>query len=241
MAETAAIRQNWRPKGRYRDGKENYLSVRVTELENGLTVASDTMPGVGTVTLGAWVNAGTRHESAAVNGIAHLLEHMAFKGTKRRSAFQIAQEIEAVGGYLNAYTGREVTAYYAKVLSEDLALGLDIIGDILQHPVFVLQEIGQAHDTPDDIVFDHFQWAAYPDQPLGRPVLGEAETVKGLSRANLLDYLGSNYAPSRLVVAAAGAVEHDALVSLVRGTFDSLSNGQEAPVSQRRWPQRVSA
>lgn len=222
------------------------MSVRVTELKNGLTVASDTMPGLGTVTLGAWVNAGTRHETAGVNGIAHLLEHMAFKGTKRRSAFQIAQEIEAVGGYLNAYTGREVTAYYAKVLSEDLALGLDIIGDILQHPVFeeselelerdvVLQEIGQAHDTPDDIVFDHFQWAAYPDQPLGRPVLGEARTVKCLSRANLLDYLGSNYAPGRLVIAAAGAIEHDALVQLVQKTFDSLSAGRETVVAPAKY------
>ena len=210
------------------------MTVSVSQLSNGLIVASDTMPDVETVSMGTWISAGTRHEAAAVNGIAHLLEHMAFKGTERRSAYQIAAEIEAVGGYLNAYTTREATAYYAKVLAGDLGLALDIVGDILQHPLFdegeltrernvVLQEIGQAHDTPDDIIFDHFQKAAYPDQPLGRPVLGEAEIVCDLHRQDLFDYMDRNYGPRRMVVTAAGAVEHTAFIGLVERTFDGLT------------------
>ena len=164
------------------------MTVAVTKLENGLTVATDRMESVETVSIGVWANVGTRDEPAEVNGVSHMLEHMAFKGTERRSARAIAEEIEAVGGHLNAYTAREQTCYYAKMLAGDLPLALDIVADILQHSTFdadelareravVLQEIGQAEDTPDDIVFDHFQWAAYPDQPMGRPVLGKAEIV----------------------------------------------------------------
>src|SRR5882672_8072920 len=142
--------------------------IRVTRLANGFTIASDRMESVETVSLGVWADVGTRHEPAEINGVAHLLEHMAFKGTERRSAQAIAEEIEAVGGHLNAYTSREQTAYYAKVLAEDTPLAVDILADILQHSVFdaaeldrertvILQEIGQAIDTPDDIIFDLFQ------------------------------------------------------------------------------------
>ncbi|GAB4238029.1 MAG: pitrilysin family protein [Kiloniellaceae bacterium] len=205
-------------------------SVRVTRLPTGLTVATDSMPGVATVSLGAWVGAGTRHETPEVNGIAHLLEHMAFKGTERRSAQDIAVEIENVGGHLNAYTSRENTAFYAKVLSEDAPLALDIIADILQHSTFledelereravVLQEIGQAYDTPDDIVFDHFQETAYPGQALGRPVLGESHTVSALQRHSLWDYMHGHYGPQQTVVAAAGDIEHDRFVALVAEAF----------------------
>ena len=152
------------------------------------------MPHVETVSLGVWVGVGTRDEPAENNGVAHLLEHMAFKGTERRSARAIAEEIEAVGGHLNAYTSRESTAYFAKVLKGDVPLAVDIVADILQHSTFdetelarerdvVLQEIGQAHDTPDDIIFDYFQEAAFPDQPLGRPVLGQAAVVGAMPRA----------------------------------------------------------
>jgi len=172
------------------------MSAQVTVLPSGLRVVSETMPGLKTAAVGVWVDAGARHEAAEVNGIAHLLEHMAFKGTERRSARQIAEEIEAVGGHLNAYTSREQTAYYARVLSGDLALAVDIISDILQHPAFeageiererhvVIQEIGQAEDTPDDIVFDHLQECAYPDQPLGRPILGTEELVASLGATSL--------------------------------------------------------
>src|SRR5277367_4586307 len=155
-------------------------AVRVTKLNSGLTIVTETMERVETVSLGAYVATGSRNETAAENGVSHFLEHMAFKGTERRTAAQIAEEIEVVGGHINAYTAREQTAYYVKLLKEDTALGADIIGDILTHSTFepeelerergvILQEIGQANDTPDDIVFDHFQTAAYPSQPMGRP------------------------------------------------------------------------
>ena len=207
------------------------MSLQVTRLPSGLTVASDAMPGMATVSLGAWISAGSRHEAPEVNGIAHLLEHMAFKGTERRSARDIAEEIEAVGGHLNAYTSRENTAFYAKVLSEHADLALDIIADILQRPTFledelereravVLQEIGQANDTPDDIVFDHFQETAYPAQALGRPVLGESATVAGLSSTALRAYMHSHYGPGQMILAAAGAVEHARFVEQVAAAFD---------------------
>ncbi len=209
------------------------MSVQVTRLDNGLVIATDPMDSVETVSIGAWVGVGTRHEPAEVNGVAHLLEHMAFKGTKRRSARDIAEEIEAVGGHMNAYTGRENTAFYAKVLADDLPLAVDVIADILQHSVFdeeelsreravVLQEIGQAIDTPDDIVFDHFQETAYPDQSLGRPVLGRAEIVADLGRDSLCGYLGRGYGPQRFVIAAAGQLEHKRVVELVAQAFDAL-------------------
>ncbi len=177
-------------------------TVRVTTLANGLRVATDRMDSVETASLGIWTGIGTRHEPAEHNGVAHLLEHMVFKGTKRRSARQIAEEIESVGGLLNAYTGREQTAYYAKVLADDAPLAIDILADILQHSIYdaeelqreravVLQEIGQAEDTPDDIIFDHFQEAAYPSQAMGRPTLGRAEVVRDLSRDVVAGYLQS--------------------------------------------------
>lgn len=206
--------------------------VRVTRLPNRLTVATDAMPGVETVSLGVWAAVGARNETREVNGVAHLLEHMAFKGTERRSARAIAEEIEAVGGHLNAYTSREQTAFYAKVLAEDVPLAVDIIADILQHSVFdpeelareravVLQEIGQAEDTPDDIIFDLFQEAAYPGQPMGWPILGRAEIVRNLSRDAISGYMRRHYAPRRLILAAAGRIDHDRLVELA-AAFDSL-------------------
>src|SRR5689334_10732614 len=178
--------------------------VRLTTLDNGLRIASDAMPSVETVSLGVWAGAGTRHETPEINGVAHLLEHMAFKGTETRSARAIAEEIEAVGGQINAYTSRENTAYYAKLLAEDAPLGIEILADILQHSVFdpeelareravVLQEIGQAEDTPDDIIFDRFQETAFPDQAIGRPVLGSAETVGEMSADAIRGYMRRHY------------------------------------------------
>lgn len=204
--------------------------IEVTRLPSGLTVATDSMPDAATVSLGAWIGAGTRQETPELNGIAHLLEHMAFKGTRRRSARDIAVEMEDVGGQMNAYTSRENTAFYAKVLAEDAPLALDIIADILQHSTFleeelereravVLQEIGQAYDTPDDIVFDHFQETAYPAQSLGRPVLGESHTVSALGREALWDYLHGHYGPEQTVIAAAGRVEHARFVDMVTEAF----------------------
>ncbi len=219
------------------------MSVQLTTLANGLRVVSETMERVETVSLGVWVGVGTRDEAPEVNGLAHFLEHMAFKGTERRSARDIAEEIEAVGGHLNAYTSRETTAYYAKVLKEDAALAIDIVADILQNATFdedelgrerdvVLQEIGQSNDTPDDIIFDHFQATAFPAQPIGRPVLGTAEIVRGLDRSMLRDYIGEKYRAPRMVLSAAGRIEHEALVALAESAFAGLQDGGgAAPVS----------
>ena len=218
------------------------MSARVTRLENGLTVASDSMTSVETVSIGAWVGVGTRHEPAGDNGVAHLLEHMAFKGTERRSALDIAQEIEAVGGHMNAYTSRENTAFYAKVLADDAPLALDVISDILQHSTFdqeelsreravVLQEIGQALDTPDDIIFDHFQETAYPAQAIGRPVLGLADVVARLGQDSLRGYMGRHYSPGRMVVSAAGKIDHERLVALAARAFTALPGNGGDPES----------
>ncbi len=210
--------------------------IEITTLPNGLRVVTDRMPTVESVSLGVWVRAGTRYEPPQVNGVAHLLEHMVFKGTERRSAREIAEEIEAVGGNINAYTSRETTAYYAKVLKDDAGLAVDVLADILQHSVVddvelgrersvVLQEIGQAHDTPDDVVFDHFQSTAFPDQPLGRPVLGKSEIVANMPREAIVGFRDAHYRTGRMVVAAAGNIEHQQLVDHAAQVFGALQNG----------------
>jgi predicted Zn-dependent peptidase len=209
------------------------MTVAVTRLDNGLTIATDRMESVETVSIGAWANVGTRNEPAEVNGVSHMLEHMAFKGTERRSARAIAEEIEAVGGHLNAYTAREQTAFYLKALKEDLGLAADVIGDILSHSTFepaeverergvILQEIGQANDTPDDIVFDHFQETAFPGQPMGRPVLGTEPRIRGMKRDVLMTYMRRHYAAANTVVAGAGNLEHDRFLELVQRHFADL-------------------
>jgi predicted Zn-dependent peptidase len=207
--------------------------VRVTRLDSGLTVVTEQMDRVETISLGAYVASGTRNEEASQNGVSHFLEHMAFKGTERRNAAEIAEAIENVGGHINAYTAREQTAYYVKLLKEDLDLGADIIGDILTHSTFaadeverergvILQEIGQANDTPDDIIFDHFQEAAFPTQPMGRPVLGTEEIIRGMKGSDIQAYMRRHYAAANVVVAATGALEHDRVVDLVQRHFADL-------------------
>ncbi|MBT5414884.1 MAG: insulinase family protein, partial [Rhodospirillaceae bacterium] len=217
------------------------MTIRSTVLPGGLTVLSDEMPTVESASVGVWVRAGARDERPEQNGIAHLLEHMAFKGTARRSPRAIAEEIEAVGGHLNAFTSREQTAYYARVLADDVPLAVDLLADILQHSTLdadelarerevVVQEIGQAHDTPDDIVFDHFQAVAYPDQAMGRPVLGTAETVRAMDRDTVGAYLARHYRGTRMILAAAGRVEHDALVELAGAAFEALPPGEAGEI-----------
>jgi len=217
------------------------MTVQVTKLSNGLTVATDRMEHVATASLGVWVGAGARAEPEEINGVAHFLEHMAFKGTKRRSARMIAEEIEAVGGMLNAYTARENTAYYAKVLAEDLPLGVDIIADIMLNPTFdpaeldrersvILQEIGLSHDTPDDIVFDHFQEQAFRAQAMGRPVLGTVDTVRAMPREAIADFMGRRYAGDRMVLAAAGNVDHAQLVAMAEDAFCDLKSQADATI-----------
>jgi predicted Zn-dependent peptidase len=209
------------------------MTARVTTLANGLKVVTDTMPQVETVTLGVWVNVGARFERPEINGISHLLEHMAFKGTRRRNARAIAEDMEAVGGQLNAYTSRETTAYYAKVLKEDLPLVVDIISDILQHSIMdaeelarertvIIQEINQANDIPDDVVFDRFQEIAYPGQAMGRPILGTVERVREMPRETVLGYMRDHYSATRMILSAAGNLDHDRLVVMAEEAFAAL-------------------
>src|SRR5712671_1154059 len=209
------------------------MTTQLSTLANGLRVATDPVDTVDTVSLGIWIDVGTRHEPAEINGVAHFLEHMAFKGTERRSALAIAEEIEAVGGHLNAYTSRESTAYYAKVLTEDLPLALDILADILQYSTFdceeiereravILQEIGQANDTPDDIIFDHFQERAFPDQAMGRPVLGSPEIIRRLGREAVITYLRDHYGAARMVLSASGNLDHDRFVALAEELLSAM-------------------
>ncbi len=216
------------------------MAVDVTELENGITVVSHGMSHLASTALGVWVSAGSRSEDASENGISHLLEHMAFKGTRRRSAAGIAEEIENVGGEVNAGTSIESTSYYARILAADVPLAIDILADILQDSVFdpeelarekhvIGQEIGAALDTPEDLVFDMFQEAAFPAQPIGRPILGSVETVTGFSDTALRGYLAKHYTGPRTVIAAAGKLEHAEIVRNVREKFGDYSAAAAVP------------
>ena len=217
------------------------MSVRTTTLGNGMTVITDDMPHLESASLGIWVKAGSRSESEAEHGISHVLEHMAFKGTKSRTALQIAEAIEDVGGDLNAATSVEHTGYFARVLKEDVPLAGDILADILQNSLFeqneldreqqvIVQEIGAARDNPDDHVFDLFQEAAYPDQPIGRTILGTVDSVKSFSPGTIRDYMQRNYVGDQMVVCAAGNVDHDALVDIAHNRFHDLkANGAPVP------------
>lgn len=219
------------------------MSVEVTRLESGLTIVTDSMPHLQTTSVGVWVNTGARHERDREHGVSHMLEHMAFKGTERRSALAIAEEIETVGGHLNAHTTHEATAYYARVLREDLPLAVDILADILQNSVFapeeverergvIISEIGQAHDTPDDVVFDDLLAAAFPGQPLGRSILGTVETVSGFGRNDLQGYMSERYLAPGMVLAAAGGIDHGQLVQLARERFTTLPQHKTAGASR---------
>jgi predicted Zn-dependent peptidase len=190
------------------------MSVEVTRLSSGLSVVTDRMPHLESASLGVWIGAGSRNERPDEHGISHLLEHMAFKGTKRRTARQIAEEIEAVGGDLNAATSIESTAYYARVLKADVPLALDVLSDIIAEPTFdvdelrreqnvIVQEIGAVEDAPDDLVFDRLQETAFPKQSVGRSILGTPETVRSFNPARLRDYLNRHYCAPDMIVAAA--------------------------------------
>ena len=207
--------------------------IRLETLPNGLRIATDNMSGLETAAIGLWVNVGARHERLDQNGIAHFLEHMAFKGTARRTALQIASEIEDVGGYLNAYTANETTAYYARVLKADVPLALDVIADITLNPAFdpreieiergvILQEIGQMMDTPDDVIFEWLQETAFPDQPLGRSILGPPERVASFTGENFREFVGAHYHPSQMIISASGAVDHDAIVAQAKELFGHI-------------------
>ena len=222
------------------------MSVKLHTFDNGFRVVTEHMPGLKSASIGIWVNAGGRHERLEQNGIAHFLEHMAFKGTKRRTALQIAEQIEDVGGFINAYTSRELTAYYARVLKADVPLAIDVISDIVLNPVFdpgeieiergvILQEIGQTLDTPDDVIFDWLQEAAYPDQPIGRTILGPSNRVSGFSRGDFSAFVGEHYSPQRMILSAAGAVDHEEIVRAAETIFGTLAQGRDESAAPARF------
>jgi predicted Zn-dependent peptidase len=212
------------------------MSIEITELDNGLTVATDPMPHLESAALGVWVGCGPRHERPEQAGLSHMLEHMAFKGTLTRSAKDIATEIEEVGGDLNAYTSREQTAFHARVLKENVGVALDLISDILLNPLFdedelererevILQEIGQARDTPDDLIFDYLQEACYPNQPMGWPIFGTEKTVSAFSREDLKSYMAASYRAGGMMLVAAGAIDHAQIVGAAETMFNRLAVG----------------
>lgn len=235
------------------------MTALVTTLPNGLRIASHEMPHLETVSLGVWVATGARHESPEQHGLSHFLEHMAFKGTSRRTARQIAEDIESVGGDLNAATSLETTTYYARVLKGDEGLALDILADILLDSSFsedeiarerdvVLQEIASIEDSPEEIADDLLQDAAYPDQPVGRPIIGTPASVKAFTSGHLRALLAARYRPRDMIVAAAGAIGHDSLVRHAAALFGGLADtvgGGESParyaggvrVSEKRFEQ----
>ena len=210
------------------------MNTRITTLPSGLRIITDAIPHLQTTSLGIWVGIGSRHETEAEHGLSHFLEHMAFKGTRRRSARRIAEEIEGAGGDINAATSTEQTAYYARVLPGDAPLALDILSDILTDSVFdpqeverekdvVLQEIGAVEDMPDDYVFELFTEHAYPGQAIGRPILGTPKGVKAFDRAAVKSFLDRRYRADATVIAAAGAVDHDRFVAEASTRFGALS------------------
>ncbi len=204
-----------------------------TVLDNGIRILSEERPGSRSVSLGIWVENGSRHESQHQRGISHFIEHLLFKGTKRRSATRIAEEMDSVGGVLNAFTGKEYTCYYAKVLDENLPLAIDLLGDIFLHSVFdgeeierersvVLQEISQAEDTPEDYVHDLFSLDFFGDHPLGRPICGEVATVSSFQREDFLEFVRGRYLPGRVIIVGAGNLRHDDFVAKLIKDFSQL-------------------
>lgn len=214
------------------------MSVEITRLPNGITVITHHMPHLETVALGIWVKAGARDELPDENGIAHFLEHMAFKGTSRRSARDIAEEIESAGGEINAATGMETTTYYARVLKNDWKLALDILADIYTESTLdpdelererdvILQEIAAAHDQPDDLVFDLAQAASFGNHPLGRSILGTHDLIEAVTRDQMLAWRDRNYWGSRMVVAAAGHIDHKAFAAEAERLLGKVGEGQQ--------------
>ncbi|MFN0218755.1 MAG: M16 family metallopeptidase [Hyphomicrobium sp.] len=222
------------------------MNTQVTTLSNGLRVASHRMDHLETVSLGVWVAAGARHESDAQHGLSHLLEHMAFKGTATRTAQRIAEEIEEVGGELNAATGLDMTSYFARVLKGDDGVALEILADILLNSAFhadelnkerevILQEIAGAQDDPEDLAYDLLQKTAFPDQGIGRPILGTRDSVTALQAADLMQYLADRYRPGAMVISAAGAINHDRLVRHVEALFGGLTPSASGDAAAARY------
>src|SRR5688500_15628099 len=228
-------------------GLSHYLPpfMQLTILPNGLTVATRETPALETAAVGLYAEAGSRHEPERLNGIAHLFEHMVFKGAGGRSAREISEAIEDVGGDLNASTERDGTSFMASVLAEHVPLGVELVTDLILTPHFVgedlerekdvvLQELGEARDTPSDIIFDDLWSAAFAGQPLGRPVLGDEDSIEAIALGDLHDWRATRYRAGSLSLVAAGKVDHDALVALAAKWFGGLPSGElDAPEPAR--------
>ncbi len=200
--------------------------IRRTQLDSGLRVVTEHLPGLRSAAVGFWVGTGSRDEPEAIAGASHFLEHLLFKGTESRHAQEIAEAIESCGGDMNAFTGQEVTAYYVRVPDRHLPLALDILSDIVWSPALradeveserqvILEEIRMRDDTPDDLVHEVFTGALFPDHPLGREVAGTQTTVTAMTRDAIAEYHAAHYQPSNVVVAVAGSVDHDAVVAQI--------------------------
>ncbi len=203
------------------------MTICIDTLDNGIRVITEEIKSIESVSVGIWINAGSRNEHKTENGIAHFLEHMAFKGTEKRSALQIAEEIENVGGFMNAYTSREITCYYAKVLKDHLPLAVDILSDIISNSIFneneieiekgvIIQEIGQMKDTPDDVIFELLQKEAFDDTELGRSILGSVESVQSFKRNNFVNFIDNNYFSEKIILCGAGNLKHKDLCRLAQ-------------------------
>ena len=214
-----------------------HSNYKKTVLPNGIRVVSEEIPYVRSISVGVWIEVGSRDEHPGNNGISHFLEHMVFKGTKRYSSQQIARSLEGVGGYLNAFTTKEHTCFYARILDDHLPKAIDVISKLVQHPVFnvremekekkvIIEELKNIEDDPEELVHDYFDRRLFHDHPLGMPIIGRAESIKGFSRDDLKTYRQRHYAPSRMVVSAAGNLKHEKLVDIVERAFTGNGNGR---------------
>ena len=210
---------------------------RFSTLANGLRIVTHHMPAFESVTFGVWNNVGSRDEHEEINGVAHFLEHMAFKGTKTKSAKQIAEKVDSVGGFINAYTSEETTAYFVKLLKQNLHVGIDVISDILQNSTFesqelekergvILQEIGMYLDDPSEMVGDYWQRTAFPNQSIGRLIIGKKEIIHSIQREKIVNFMQSNYHPTKMVVSAAGKINHDEFVEQISNSMTNLPKGK---------------
>ena len=220
-------------KGAHRATTSVETHFRKTVLENGIRIVSEYIPTVRSVSVGLWIDVGSRDERTGKHGISHFLEHMVFKGTQRRNMRQIAQSIESIGGYINAFTTKEHTCFYARVLDEHLERAVDVITDLVKEPTFnpkeitkekyvVLEELKQIEDDPDDVIHDYLDKVMYHPHPLGEPIIGNSESIQNIERDDLFNHLKHNYTPDRMVLAAAGNVDHDELVAYAEKYIGTL-------------------
>jgi len=235
MEKTTKTMQDSLNASRAETGSEYQKTV----LDNGLRVVTEKIPYLRSVSIGVWVITGSRDEQPQENGISHFIEHLLFKGTERRTAFDIAKEIDSVGGTLNAFTGREYTCFYAKVIDQNLPLAIDLLSDIFLHSLMdlkdiekermvILQEIKMVEDTPDDYIHDLFNRACWGDHPLGFPIYGTSDLVQSFRRDQLHQFFKDNYPPDRIVVCAAGNLEHRQVVDMIERTFGKISKSEKA-------------